>query len=192
MFKLRPNFNVTIYGNKLLVYLHCCLCGQAYPYGSINDDQLSDRVRQSTFDYLISKRNKLIDTLLMQEKEARNNQSLVAKYLDQFLDETSMSGAYPILRILLNFDTLDFLNVISMTFTEPSFEAVIGLEKKQELIDILIELCFKGSSSRYFTLSSQINGYLFTFLARQIANKNNNIKVDSSMFSQVIIKIKSS
>jgi hypothetical protein len=57
------------YGNKLLVYIHSCLCGQSYPFGKIEDDQLSDKVRHSTFDFLISKRNSQIDKLLLKEKE---------------------------------------------------------------------------------------------------------------------------
>lgn len=173
---LKSNKSITNFGNKLLVYLHCCLCGQAYPYGSLKDDELSDRVRRSMFDYLTSKENKLINDLARKEsdKEVAEN--------------------YPIIRIFLNFDILDFLNVISMTFNEPSFEAVIGLDKKQHLIDILIEISLK-SSRQSFSLSTtsyysnQIAGHLFTFLARQVANKNNNIQIDNSIFTQVIFFI---
>lgn len=86
---------ITIYCNKLLVYLHCCLCGQSYPYGKMEDDQLSDKVRRITFDYLIAKQSDLLK--------------------DSDVD-------YPILRVFLCVDALDFLNVIAMAFNESSFE----------------------------------------------------------------------
>ena len=185
-------------GNKLLVYMHCCLCGQSYPYGSIEDDQLSDKVRRQTFDYLISKRNKTFDALLLDEKKKTN--SPLAKYLDQLLDLNESSlGNYPIIRMFLNFDILDFLNVISMTFNESSFEAVIGLDKKQQLIDILIEIGLgfsktsvsqKTGQKSISSLNLKNNSQLFIFLARQIANKKNNIQVDNLIFSQVSFKIR--
>lgn len=68
-----------------------------------------------------------------------------------------------------------------MSFNEPSFEAVIGLDRKQHLIDILIEIGLNSSGFNY-----QLAAHLFTFLARQIANENNNIKVDDMIFSQII------
>lgn len=169
-------------GNKLLVYLHCCLCGQAYPYGVLGDDELSDRVRRESFAYLTGKRAQMIDDLLVKEKQMPT--LAIKKYLDDFLDEqNSLAGAYPIIRIFLNFDVLDFLNVLEMACNESSFEAVIGLDKKQQLIDILIEIAFNKSS--YLRASSQLAGHLFTFLARQISNKNNNIQIESSVFSEV-------
>ena len=173
------------YGNKLLVYMHCCLCGQSYPYGMvIADDVQNDRVRRTTFDYIISKRNRLIDKLLEEEKKQANAASPLAKYLNNNLIDTENNfGNYPILRMFLNFSSLDFLNVISMSFAETSFEAVIGLEKKQQLIDILIEI---GLNSSSFLLSNQFAGNLFTFLARQIANEKNNCQVDDLIFAQII------
>lgn len=65
---------------------------------------------------------------------------------------------------------------------------MIGLEKKQNLIDILIELSLNNSDSAS-SFSNQLVGNLFTFLARQIANKTNNIQVDDSIFSQVNTKL---
>ena len=184
---------LTTCGNKLLVYMHCCLCGQSYPYGTLDDDQLSDKVRRETFDYLISKRNRMIDALLLSERKKLN--SPLGKYLDELISVSEWSiGNYPIIRIFLNFDILDFLNVISMTFNEPSFEAVIGLDKKQQLIDILIEIGLgHGKASRSVplggeqktSLNVQNNSQLFIFLARQIANKKNNIQVDNLIFTQV-------
>jgi hypothetical protein len=81
-----------------------------------------------------------------------------------------------------------------MTFNESSFEAVIGLDKKQQLIDILIEIGLGFSKSNANTKTGQKsisslnlknNSQLFIFLARQIANKKNNIQVDNLIFTQV-------
>ena len=160
--------NITVFGNKLLVYLHCCLCGQGYPYGTIEDLELCDNVRRTMFNYLTSKNNTMIEELIK----------------DNIFD----SVEYPIMKIFLNFDVMDFLNVISMSFNEPSFEAVIGLDQKQHLIDILIEICLKKN---LLNISSYVNNHLlahfYMFLARQVANKNNNIKVDDIIFVQVFI-----
>ena len=206
----QPNTSITDYGNKLLVYLHCCLCGQSYPYGTIEDDQMSDKVRRYTFDYLIGKTNPLIDKLIAGEKEEINSTTskLPRTQLDRIVyeilvkndaNDLSLICSYPILKILINYDLLDFLNVISMSFNEPSFEAVIGLDKKQQFIDILVDISglntsnsanlnrvLKDSSNaRYLTLSDDLTGHMFTFFARQIANKNNSIQIDNNIFAQV-------
>lgn len=189
---------ITKCGNKLLVYLCCCLCGQAYPYGSLNDDQLSDNIRRSTFDYLTLKRSDLIENLLndrlSKEKIRKKNENVMlmsSVHLEELKDPNSKLGTYPIIKIFLHFDALDFLNVISMAFNEPSFEAVIGLEKKQHMIDILIEIGLSRANastheeSTYSVYNNRLIGHLFTFLARQIAKKDNNIQVENSIFVQV-------
>jgi hypothetical protein len=137
----------------------------------------------------------MIDELLEKEieevRKQQQNGSLGLSHLVELADNDSPLGAYPIIKIFLNFDVLDFLNVISMTFNEPSFEAVIGLEKKQQVVDVLIEIGLSRTSNgstggvSYSTYNNQLVGHLFTFLARQIANKNNNIQVDNSIFTQV-------
>jgi hypothetical protein len=154
--------SVTIIGNKLLVYLYSCLCGQSFPFGRIDDDQLSDKIRRTSFDFLTSKSSKMIENLFRKQEQ---NQLVEIKY--------------PIMRIFLNFDSLDFLNVLSMAFNEASFEAVIGLDRKQLVVDILIEI---GVNK---TRTGQLSSHLFTFLARQVSNKNNNIRIDEAIFSQV-------
>ena len=95
---------ITGYCNKLLVYLHCCLCGQSYPFGRIEDDQLSDRVRKTTFDYLIAIQSDLINGLFEKEMMKQN------------------CVDYPVLKMFLSINALDFLNVIAMSFSETSFE----------------------------------------------------------------------
>lgn len=156
------NKDIVKYGNKLLVYLHCCLCGQAFPFGRL-DDIKADSVRKASFDYLINEKNKFIDEIIA--------------YSDSNLKNLS----YPLLRILLNFNIVDFLNVISMTFNESSFDAVTGLDKKQNLVDILVKIVLSDND---FTFS-QI-GVLFTFLARQLSIKEYSLNVDNKIFNQII------
>ena len=137
------------------------------------------------------------------QENSENNKSAImsvsSQHLAELADTQSSLGAYPIIKIFLHFDALDFLNVIAMSFNEPSFEAVIGLEKKQQLIDILIDIGLsrtahsaasgsannESSGQTYSVYNNRLVGHLFTFLARQIANKNNNIQVGNSIFTQV-------
>ena len=73
-------------GNKLLVYISCCLAGRAYPLGDIPEDQVS------------SVKLKVFDTLTCLHSRASSD------------DE----HAYPFLRTLLAFDTREFLNVLAL------------------------------------------------------------------------------
>lgn len=139
----------------------------------------------------------LIDRLEKEKKRQQNGgYMLMSVNLEELIDPCSQLGEYPIIKIFLHFDALDFLNVISMAFNEPSFEAVIGLEKKQQIIDILIKIGLSRTSSSvnqgstFSVYNNRLVGNLFTFLARQIANKNNNIKVENSIFIQVFNLIK--
>ncbi|KHJ97874.1 hypothetical protein OESDEN_02146 [Oesophagostomum dentatum] len=63
-------------GNRLLLYLHCCLAGHAYPYGSLPSTQLK-AVPEEAYRCIISLRGK---------------------------DGTSTTANYPYLRLLLLFD----------------------------------------------------------------------------------------
>ena len=167
-----------------------CLCGQEYPSGiHITDQSKSDTVRRTIFDYLTQTRNKLIDSLVDADNKDKEINSVASKLLLKNCSSIDLDhqhqrsnlGNYPILRILLNFNTLDFLNVIAMSFGETSFDAVIGLEKKQQLIDILIEIGLNSTGFNY-----QLVGHLLTFLARQIANESSNINVEDIIFTQII------
>ncbi|XP_077438362.1 vacuolar protein sorting-associated protein 8 homolog isoform X2 [Vanacampus margaritifer] len=77
-----------VMGNKLLVYISCCLAGRAYPLGNIPED-LVVQVKIQVFEYLI----------LLHTGE-------------------SSSDAYPLIHTLLHFDTREFLNVLAMTFED--------------------------------------------------------------------------
>ena len=90
-------------GNKLLVYISCCLAGRAYPYGDIANDQV-DKVKYEVYACLTALHSKK-----PKEKEL----------------------TYPYLRTLLTFDTQGLLNVLSIAFEEPEFNTDLGRCQKQ-------------------------------------------------------------
>jgi len=78
--------------NKLLVYVHVCLCGQSYPWGvPITDQASSDGVRRSIFEYLTETRNQLVDRLIDLEQQNSCSQ-FAAKYSKDVLDPRSNLG----------------------------------------------------------------------------------------------------
>lgn len=144
-------------GNKLLVYISCCLAGQAYPVGSIPED-LVQEVKREVFNCITAKST-----------------------TDSF--ETELS--YPRLRVLLHFDTQEFLNVLSMAFERNDFDNDFnvpnGVTRRQFLVDILLDVMVQDTGF----LPSQV-GSLFTFLARQMAKHENRIQVNQILFEQVL------
>ncbi|XP_062438241.1 vacuolar protein sorting-associated protein 8 homolog isoform X2 [Rhea pennata] len=81
-----------VMGNKLLVYISCCLAGRAYPLGDIPED-LVPLVKNQVFEFLI----RLHST-------------------EGSVDEE----VYPYVRTLLHFDTREFLNVLALVMVENS------------------------------------------------------------------------
>jgi hypothetical protein len=43
-------------------------------------------------------------------------------------------------RTFLNFDTREFLNVLSLSFEEPLFQTELGKRQKQRMVDILLQV----------------------------------------------------
>ncbi|XP_059149378.1 vacuolar protein sorting-associated protein 8 homolog [Physella acuta] len=140
-------------GNKLLVYISCCLAGRAYPLGDIPEDQVSV-VKDQVFRCL---------TCLHTNQPAEDEQ------------------VYPYLRTLLKFDTREFLNVLALAFEEPEFNSHEGIQKRQRVVDILLQIMVESVG---FT-PTQI-GILFTFLARQKARHEDTIQVKRVLFDQVL------
>ena len=103
-------------GNKILVYISCCLAGRAYPYGDIEKSQVP-KVKYDVYTCLTTLHTK--------------------KALDDEL-------TYPYLRTLLIFDTQGLLNVISIAFDEPEFNTEMGRCQKQRLVDILLQIMVQG------------------------------------------------
>uniref|UniRef100_A0A8D2A786 Vacuolar protein sorting-associated protein 8 homolog n=1 Tax=Sus scrofa TaxID=9823 RepID=A0A8D2A786_PIG len=81
-----------VMGNKLLVYISCCLAGRAYPLGDIPED-LVPLVKNQVFEFLIR----------LHSTEASSEEEI-----------------YPYVRTLLHFDTREFLNVLALVMVENS------------------------------------------------------------------------
>jgi hypothetical protein len=140
-------------GNKILVYISCCLAGRAYPYGEIPKDRLA-KVKYEVYNCLTALHTK--------------------KHKDDEL-------TYPYLRTLLKFDTQGLLNVVAIAFEEPEFNTDVGLCQKQRLVDILEKVICEGEGYTPTQL-----GYLFTFIARQIAKGDKVFQVSRDLFDKFL------
>ncbi|XP_030635850.1 vacuolar protein sorting-associated protein 8 homolog isoform X2 [Chanos chanos] len=105
-----------VMGNKLLVYISCCLAGRAYPLGDIPED-LVPQVKNQVFEFLI----RLHTVEATQEEEV-----------------------YPYIRTLLHFDTREFLNVLALTFEDFKNDKQ-ALEYQQRIVDILLMVMVDNS-----------------------------------------------
>lgn len=100
-----------VMGNKVLVYISCCLAGRAYPLGDIPED-LVMQVKNQVFDFLIRLHS---------------------------ADSTEEEELFPFIRTLLHFDTREFLNVLAMTFEDFKNDKQ-ALEYQQRIVDILLQV----------------------------------------------------
>ncbi|XP_047458878.1 vacuolar protein sorting-associated protein 8 homolog isoform X2 [Mugil cephalus] len=100
-----------VMGNKLLVYISCCLAGRAYPRGDIPED-LVVQVKHQVFEFLI----RLHSAESSEEEEV-----------------------FPYIHTLLHFDTREFLNVLAMTFEDFKNDKQ-ALEYQQRIVDILLQV----------------------------------------------------
>lgn len=105
-----------VMGNKLLVYISCCLAGRAYPLGDIPEDLVA-QVKNQVFEFLI----RLHSVEAAQEEEV-----------------------YPYIRTLLHFDTREFLNVLALTFEDFKNDKQ-ALEYQQRIVDILLKVMVDNS-----------------------------------------------
>ncbi|XP_030829831.1 vacuolar protein sorting-associated protein 8 homolog [Strongylocentrotus purpuratus] len=143
-------------GNKLLVYISCCLAGRAYPMGDIPPHLVKD-VKQGVWRCLTALHT---------------------------TDPSPDEPTYPNLRTLLTFDTREFLNVMSLAFEEPEFDApqeANSMQSRQRIVDILLQVMVESVG-----FSPAQVGCLFTFLARQMAKHENTIYVNRMLFEQVL------
>jgi len=145
-------------GCTVLVYLSCCLAGNQYPIGKI-DDAHAQEVKDDIFNSIIIKRS----------------------------EHTDFNETYPHLRTLLMFDTREFLNVLSIAFEEREFEpesefvAVGAPSKRQKIVDVLLQVMVNDP-----TFAPSLVGALFTFIARQMAKHEGSIHVNKLLFEQVL------
>nr|XP_020861360.1 vacuolar protein sorting-associated protein 8 homolog isoform X6 [Phascolarctos cinereus] len=105
-----------IMGNKLLVYISCCLAGRAYPLGDIPED-LVPLVKNQVFEFLIR----------LHSAEASSEEEI-----------------YPYICTLLHFDTREFLNVLALTFEDFKNDKQ-ALEYQQRIVDILLKVMVENS-----------------------------------------------
>ncbi|KAM9847376.1 vacuolar protein sorting-associated protein 8 homolog [Aulostomus maculatus] len=112
---LREGKNLTdgevVMGNKLLVYISCCLAGRAYPLGDIPED-LVVQVKNQVFEFLIRLHS---------------------------ADSSEDEEVFPFIHTLLHFDTREFLNVLAMTFEDFKNDKQ-ALEYQQRIVDILLQV----------------------------------------------------
>ncbi|XP_046679913.1 vacuolar protein sorting-associated protein 8 homolog isoform X2 [Homalodisca vitripennis] len=136
-------------GNRLLVYLSCCLSGRGYPHGDLPPSSV-ETVRQQVFKALCSQHT---------------------------VNATDSEVCYPFLRILLQFDTREFLNALAIAFEDPQFSSQL----RQRLVNILIQVMVEGEGFA----STQV-GWLFTFLASQLSRSHCVLRVDTKLFERVV------
>uniref|UniRef100_A0A2I2Z6D4 Vacuolar protein sorting-associated protein 8 homolog n=1 Tax=Gorilla gorilla gorilla TaxID=9595 RepID=A0A2I2Z6D4_GORGO len=105
-----------VMGNKLLVYISCCLAGRAYPLGDIPED-LVPLVKNQVFEFLIR----------LHSAEASPEEEV-----------------YPYIRTLLHFDTREFLNVLALTFEDFKNDKQ-AVEYQQRIVDILLKVMVENS-----------------------------------------------
>ncbi|XP_071448355.1 vacuolar protein sorting-associated protein 8 homolog isoform X2 [Hetaerina americana] len=103
-------------GNKLLVYVSCCLAGRAYPTGEVAEELVA-KVKREVFQCLTTVHTK---------------------------DAGDTEPPYPYLRTLMQFDMREFLNVLSLAFEEPEFTSELGLRQRQRVVDILLQVVVLG------------------------------------------------
>uniref|UniRef100_A0A8R1HLY8 Vps8 domain-containing protein n=1 Tax=Caenorhabditis japonica TaxID=281687 RepID=A0A8R1HLY8_CAEJA len=99
-----------ILGNKVLVYLNCCLAGMAYPFGLL-DEENRKRVPLETFRCISSLRGK---------------------------DGGESNEQYPYLKLLLQYDPQQFLNVVSTCADAELFQLDNRL---QRFTDTIGQIC---------------------------------------------------
>ncbi|XP_029962941.1 vacuolar protein sorting-associated protein 8 homolog isoform X2 [Salarias fasciatus] len=100
-----------VMGNKLLVYISCCLAGRAYPLGDIPED-LVVQVKNQVYEFLIRLHS---------------------------ADSSEDEEVFPFIHTLLHFDTREFLNVLAMTFEDFKNDKQ-ALEYQQRIVDILLQV----------------------------------------------------
>uniref|UniRef100_A0AAG5CXF6 RING-type domain-containing protein n=1 Tax=Anopheles atroparvus TaxID=41427 RepID=A0AAG5CXF6_ANOAO len=123
-------------GNCILVYISSCLAGRGYPAGEIAP-QTIPTVKHEVLRCL---------TVIHTNNASEDEQP------------------YPYLRKLLDFDTRETLNVISLAFQEKEFNGELGLSQRQRIINILLNILTPDRATW-----SQI-GALLNFIALQIAS----------------------
>lgn len=113
--ELIPQINVEVdrnLGNNILVYISSCLSGRGYPLGQIPLENVQNV------------KHEVLRCLTSVHSNRASEQEL----------------SYPYLRALLEFDTTDTINVISIAFQEKEFSGELGQSHRQRIINILLSI----------------------------------------------------
>lgn len=102
------------------------MAGRAYPVGDIDED-LRVKVKHQV----------LTSLTCLHSKRASEDES-----------------PYPYLRALLEFNTQELLNALSLAFEESEFTGEMGARRQQRVIDILVEIMINAPQ---FTVSSTLS-----------------------------------
>lgn len=107
-------------GNYILVYISSCFAGRKYPVAGEIPKETVQNVK-----------NEVLRSLFALHTPNSKNDEL----------------PYPYLRILLNFNIRETLNVITLAFQEKEFNGNLGLSYRQRIINVLLEVLTPEHSS---------------------------------------------
>ncbi|KAJ8277054.1 hypothetical protein GJAV_G00070960 [Gymnothorax javanicus] len=113
--EVKPDEQMKV-GNKILVYISCCLTGQAYPFGVIPDN-IVQTVKSEVFACLTSIKVMGID---------------------------GSKEPYPYIRTLLQYNTREFLNVLALAFGDLQQDQQ-AIEFHQRMVDILLQVMLEST-----------------------------------------------
>lgn len=99
------------------MYISCCLAGRTYPVGEIDQES---RVKV--------KHQVMTSLTCLHSKRASEDEP-----------------PYPYLRALLEFNTQELLNALSLAFEESEFVGEMVARRQQRVIDILVEIMINSS-----------------------------------------------
>ncbi|VDM56023.1 unnamed protein product [Angiostrongylus costaricensis] len=116
-------------GNRLLLYLHCCLAGHAYPFGSLPQEQMST-VPYQVYQCITSLKGK---------------------------DGVFSDVSYPYLRLLLTFDAQQFTHLLRTCSDAPVFQSEGRLQRLIENIGRLsMDIPCESALVHFLLLVSQL------------------------------------
>lgn len=148
-------------GNFVLVYISSCLSGRRYPCGEIHTDLVA-KVKHEVKSFFIYtciryiRQNQLFNFLLLLFQVLRCLTSVHSNHAD------ATELTYPYLRSLLQFDTRETLNVISLAFHEIEFQGQLGRSHRQRIVNILLEIMVP----EHFAVS-----FIIIYISTTIPNK---------------------
>ncbi|CAK5073637.1 unnamed protein product [Meloidogyne enterolobii] len=139
-----------VQGNKLLLYLSCCLVGRAYPHGDLPDENLALTVPLETYKFIVQLRSSF-------STSSRSSPQNISPKFNEL-------QSFPHLNILLKFDALQFFNVISTCADAPVFAKCEGRLKR--LVDMLISKCVEedDEENEDIDLINELGPLLITFI----------------------------